>query len=196
MLKLRNELRNGGAPPPAFVCGMQRMLTAVALADRNPRAFLQRAWPDDETAALLLRAVSTPTTSTTYPTYTSAATLPASPQRPQPRGSIPRAVQIDLSGIAQVNVPRGATQPQPGFIPEGAAAPLAQFSLAAITVGPAKKILILSALTGELANATADTPHRPSSGMCWRKQQPSPLTPHCSAPQPPMPLALQDCLSV
>jgi hypothetical protein len=50
-----------------------------------------------------------------------------------------------------------ATQPQPGFIPEGGPAPLAQFSLAAITVGPAKKILILSALTGELANATADT---------------------------------------
>jgi hypothetical protein len=62
-----------------------------------------------------------------------------------------------LSGVASVSLPHPATQPQPGFVGEGAPAPLAQFSIAAITVGPAKKILILSALTGELARATADT---------------------------------------
>jgi HK97 family phage major capsid protein len=156
-VKLWNELRNGGGPPPAFTLGLQRMLTAVALSDNNPRAFLQRTWPQDETAMLLLKAATTPTATGSYPTLTTVATLPALAPEAAATRLFARAVGVDLSSVAQVSVPSAAVQPQPGFVAEGAPAPVAQFSLAAITVGPAKKILIMSALTRELANATADT---------------------------------------
>ena len=50
--------------------------------------------------------------------------------RNRPRSGYSRsAVQVDLGGVAKVRVPYAATQPQPGFVGEGAAAPLAQFTL-------------------------------------------------------------------
>jgi hypothetical protein len=65
-------------------------------------------------------------------------------------------MKISLHGVNKVRIPHAASVPQPGFIGEGNAAPLAQFSLAGVDLGPAKKILILTSLTGELEGAAPE----------------------------------------
>ena len=68
-----------------------------------------------------------------------------------------RCLQVDLAGVAKVRVPYISGAPQPGFVGEGSAAPVAQFSLSGADVGPARKILILTAVTGELEGAAPET---------------------------------------
>src|SRR5438132_633471 len=57
----------------------RRAITAMALADRSrkPDEILRSAWPHDDMAERLLKAASSPTSTSSYPTHTTAATLPA-----------------------------------------------------------------------------------------------------------------------
>jgi hypothetical protein len=57
-----------------------------------------------------------------------------------------------------IKVPRvAALPPQPVFVGEGSPAPAVQFTTAATTLGPARKILLLSAVTRELNEASPET---------------------------------------
>ena len=56
-----------------------------------------------------------------------------------------------------VRVPYVSGAAQPGFIEEAAPAPVTELTFAGVDVGPARKILILAAVTGELENATPET---------------------------------------
>jgi HK97 family phage major capsid protein len=138
---------------------LTRAITAMALSRRgeDPADLLRAAWPHDSAAEILTKAATTPTSTSSYPTYTTAKTLPAlAPQSASVR-LFASAMQVDLAGVSKVRIPYMAATPQPGFIGEGAAAPLAQFSLAGVDLGPACKLLILSAVTGELENATPES---------------------------------------
>lgn len=136
---------------------LTRAITSMALGRGDAEAVLQRAWSHDAVAGLMLKAAVSPTSTSSYPTFTTAKTLPAlAPQSAAVR-LFASAMQVSLDGTATVSIPIPVTQPQPGFIPEGSAAPLAQFSLSSVTVGPACKLLILSAVTGELENAGAES---------------------------------------
>jgi hypothetical protein len=137
---------------------LTRAITAMALGGRGDgRAdFVRRVWPHDSGAETILKAAVSPTSTSSYPSYTTAKTLPAlAPQSAAVR-LFSLCMQIDLAGVAKVRIPLTAATPQPGFIGEGSAAPLAQLSLAGVDLGPAKKILILSAVTGELDQATPE----------------------------------------
>ena len=134
-----------------------RAITAKALGHKDAEGLLQRTWPHDSVAEMVLKAAVSPTSTSSYPAYTTAKTLPAlAPQSAAVR-LFASAMQISLDGVASISIPVAATQPQPGFVPEGAAAPLAQFSLSSVTVGPACKLMILSACSGELENATPES---------------------------------------
>jgi len=118
---------------------------------------LRRAWPDDTQAGMILRAAVSPTTTAGYPAITTATVLPALAPASASARLFGKCLQVDLSGVAKVRVPYISGAPQPGFIGEGSAAPVAQFSLSGVDVGPARKILILAAVTGELEGATPET---------------------------------------
>jgi Phage capsid family len=134
-----------------------RVITAKALGRDDPSGLLQRTWPHDTRAEMLLKAAVSPTSTSSYPTHATARTLPAlAPQSAAVR-LFARCLEVDLAGVATVRIPYTVTTPQPGFIGEGAAAPLAQFSLAGVDLGPARKILIQSAVTGELENSGPET---------------------------------------
>jgi hypothetical protein len=66
--------------------------------------------------------------------------------------------KFDLGGINTIRIPRvAALSPTPVFVGEGAPAPAVQFTTAATTLGPARKIMVLSAVTEELNEASPDT---------------------------------------
>jgi len=137
-----------------------RAFTAKALAPapgEDAGEILRRAWPADREAELILRAAVSPTTTADFPAITTASVLPALAPMSASARLFVRCLQIDLAGISKVRVPYAAVAPQPGFIAEGGSAPVSQFSLAGVEVGPARKILIMAAVTGELEKATRET---------------------------------------
>jgi hypothetical protein len=128
-----------------------RSITAKALGRDDPSGLLQRTWPHDTGAETILKAAVSPTSTSSFPSITTAATLPAlAPQSASVR-LFASAMQISLAGVSKVRIPYTVLTPQPGFVGEGSAAPLAQFSLAGVDL--ACKLLILSAVTGELEAA-------------------------------------------
>jgi hypothetical protein len=137
-----------------------RAYTAKALAARpgeDARAILRAAWPEDAQAGLILRAAVSPMSTSSYPEITTATVLPALAPASASARLFARCMQVDLAGIATVRVPYAALAPTPTFIAEGEPTPVAQFTLDGVEVGPARKILILTAVTGELESATPET---------------------------------------
>jgi hypothetical protein len=67
----------------------------------------------------------------------------------------PAALKLNLRGVGTINIPHVASFPaQPLFIGEGQPAPVAQWSLLKAALGPAKKIMIISAISEELEQAS------------------------------------------
>ena len=64
--------------------------------------------------------------------------------------------KLDFAGVYQYVIPYPSAVPIPLFIAEGAPHPIVQDTFTTTTVGPTHKILIGSALTGELENYSAD----------------------------------------
>jgi hypothetical protein len=150
--------------PHALAAADRRSLVRAFTANvlgvvRNQDAgdILRRAWPDDAQAAMIHRAAVSPTLTSDFPAITTATVLPALAPASASARLFARCMQVDLAGVAMVRVPHVATAPQPGFIVEGEPAPVAQFSLAGVDVGPARKILIQAAVSGELESATPET---------------------------------------
>lgn len=136
-----------------------RGITALALAQRgeNPADIVRRSWPNDAGAGLFLKSAVSPTSTSSYPTYSAVKTLAGLAPRSAASRLFSVAQQVDLGGIAQVSIPYAATWPSVGFVAEGAPGPAAQFTTAAITVGPTKKLMVMAGFTGELISATATT---------------------------------------
>jgi len=117
------------------------------------------AWPGDERAHLILRAGVSPTTTADLWTYS-----PVAPYRSLAPSSAALALfqlglVLNLEGVTTIRIPSVAGLPaQPIFVGEGLPAPNLQWNFATDTVlGPARKILMLSAVTADLQKATGDT---------------------------------------
>jgi hypothetical protein len=69
-----------------------------------------------------------------------------------------RGLNLDLKGINSIAIPNITSwPPQPVLVAEGAAGPNVQWGFGAAVIGPARKILVMAATTGELENATPET---------------------------------------
>jgi hypothetical protein len=68
-------------------------------------------------------------------------------------------ITLSLEGIHQINLPTimPAGRPIPAFIGEGQPAPVVQMATTRNTLGPVKKILIITSLTSELQSVSADS---------------------------------------
>jgi hypothetical protein len=133
-----------------------RAITATALASAQrstPSGLLRATWPGDARAASILKAAVSPTSTSDYPAQDVIGAF-----RSLSPGSAawrlfdhPSALQLDLSGLHQINIPHVASMAvAPVFVAEGAPGPALQWSFAKHAVGPVRKILVMSAVTEEI----------------------------------------------
>jgi hypothetical protein len=138
-----------------------RAVTAHALAAGSrddPAKILKRAWPGDDRAALILRGGVSQTTSTDYPAFD-----PVAPYRSiAPGAALPKllslGLKLDMAHVHSFKIPNVAgLPPVPVFIGEGLPGANLQWSFASTTLGPLKKFLVLSAVTGEIENGNPES---------------------------------------
>jgi hypothetical protein len=135
-----------------------RAITSVVLSgvDRSPSDVL-KAWPNDDGADLILRAISSPITTSDYPAAQSIVLLPELAPQSAALRLFTASMTLDMAGIGTVRIPHPTVLPVPLFIAEGQPAPVAQIAFADTVVGPMRKILILSSVSGELEKAAPET---------------------------------------
>jgi hypothetical protein len=126
------------------------------------RDILKRAWRDDGDADVILRAASSPLSTTTggFPQIQATKVLPMLSPDSASAKLLAMGANLDLTGIATIKIPYigGAGRPsQPAFIAEGSTIPVADLSTNAATLGPTCKIAIAAAISMELQSASAET---------------------------------------
>jgi hypothetical protein len=143
---------------------LTRACTALALAalgpkDTRPTDIVRQHW-NDEQADRIVKAAIAPWDSTmgfpAIPAYKVLALI--APQSAAAR-LLDMGITLSLEGIHQINLPTimPAGRPVPAFIAEGAPAPVVQMATTSNTLGPVKKILIITSLTSELQAVSADS---------------------------------------
>jgi hypothetical protein len=136
-----------------------RAATSVALAaakGADPAKILRSAWPDDDRAALILRGVSDPTSTADYPGLDVVTTLPQLAPQSAALALFARGGQLDLAGKRTIAVPNIALPPTPVFVAEAEPGPSVEFSFGRAVLGPVRKILVFSAVTRELEQASPE----------------------------------------
>ena len=141
---------------------MRRAIAASVIATitkTDPEKVLRKTWGRDEGALQILqRAAVSPTSTGDFPTIDQIG-----PFRSLVPGSAALSLfdasnKLDLTGLTTISVPTVAALPtRPPFVAEGAPAPSVQLAFAKTTLGPARKIMIISALTREIEEASANT---------------------------------------
>jgi len=138
-----------------------RAAAAVVLAARDRTSatkVLQEHWGDDRTAAMILKAATHPTSTADYLQVQSLKVVPQLSPASASAGLLAGAVQVDLEGINTIRIPMVISgPPAPPFVGEDQPGPVVDLSLGSIIVGPVSKILILSTLSREIEEASADT---------------------------------------
>jgi HK97 family phage major capsid protein len=125
--------------------------------DGSAEQILERMWPNDRGALTVLRAASSPMTTTSASALqpsTTAAFVSGLQLRSAAARLMGLGLQLDLTGIATILIPHAVSNAALGFVGEGSPAPVLQRVLANATLGPAKKIAGIATLTRELAEST------------------------------------------
>ena len=138
-----------------------RACTAMALGARQgvkPEHVI-KTWADDSRAALILRAASSGATTASAAALqlTSTTVLPMLAPASASARLLAMARPLDLAGLQAIRLPYIglAGRPPVPFVVEGAPGSVIDLMISAVTLGPTSKLLILSALTREMAAASA-----------------------------------------
>lgn len=138
-----------------------RAVAASALAvakSADPTDVLEAAWPSDQRAALILRSAQNPTSSEDFPVFDKTGLFQSLAPTTAALQLFERGLHLDLAGITTIRIPNFASlPPAPIFIGEGKPAPNVHWTFDATVLGPARKVLILAAVTGELEAATPES---------------------------------------
>jgi hypothetical protein len=136
-----------------------RLCTAKALAARpgapSASAIAKAAnWDDVER---IVRSPQTATGTGAFPAQQSVRILPALAPASASAKVLAMATVFDLTGLNAITLPNFLPSAQPSaiFIGEDQPAPLIDLIAGSTVLGPAKKVLFLVALTGELRQASA-----------------------------------------
>jgi hypothetical protein len=143
---------------------MRRAIAASVIATirkGSAERVLRATWGRDEGALQFLQRAAVPPASTTdgYP----AGIDQIGPFRSLVPGSAALALfdasnTLDLAGLTTISVPNvAALPPRPPFVGEGQPAPAVQLALGKTVLGPARKIMVLAAMTREIEEASANT---------------------------------------
>ena len=125
----------------------------------SPLVFAQHFWGEDEIAQTMLKAISTPTDRSSFPTIQAVRVLPALSPNAASSKLLALGMTIDMSGITTIRVPSvgGSGRPAaPAFVPEGSPLPMVDLVVSAPTLGPTAKISLGAAITDEIQSASAD----------------------------------------
>jgi hypothetical protein len=137
---------------------LRRALGAIAFAAKrraNPATAVKAAWAGDQRAlAIVERAGQEPTMQGDLPGRSIVLSFQSLAPQSALLAVLGRGLQVDLAGVTSAIVPTVSTRPQPVFIPEGLPAPVVALEFGSTKLGPRKKVLVLSAITGELADAS------------------------------------------
>jgi hypothetical protein len=142
-----------------------RAATALVLGNRpgapHPEQIV-KTWADDAMAGRILRSAMSPTSTADYPQLQTTAVLPMLAPSSASARLLAAASSLDLAGVATIRLPFiGATgRPAVPFVAEGSPGPVVDLALSATVLGPARKLLIQSALTRETQEASAQTAER------------------------------------
>jgi hypothetical protein len=142
-----------------------RAAAALVKAHRSSvkaQSILSQNWRDDSDAEVIVKAASSPLSTTTggFPQIASTRVLPMLAPDSASAKLLAMGANLDLTGIATIKVPfiGGSGRPaSPPFISEGAPIPIANLSTNAATLGPTCKIAIGAAVSMELQEASAET---------------------------------------
>ena len=119
-------------------------------------AILKNEWPRDDRAALIHKAAVSPTSMASFPATNIVETFRSLAPGSAAFKLFDRSMKLDLNGISTITIPNAAATLQPVFVGEGAPAPAVQLNFSGATVGPARKILILAAVSNELDDAAPE----------------------------------------
>jgi hypothetical protein len=136
-----------------------RLCTLKALSARSgapsATAIAKAAGWDD--VDRVLKSPQTATGTDNYPARQSVHILPALAPSSASARLLAMATTLDLTGITSITLPNflPAAQPFGFFVAEDAPAPVIDLIAGSTTLGPAKEVLIVVALSGELRQASA-----------------------------------------
>jgi hypothetical protein len=140
---------------------VHRAIAACALAKAqrcDPETIMMAAWPRDERAALIVKAAQSPTGTASFPSLDVTGFFRSLAPGSAALQLFERGLNVDLKGINTFAIPNiSSWPPQSVFVAEGAPGPNVQGGFGATVIGPARKILVMAATTGELENATPET---------------------------------------
>jgi hypothetical protein len=136
-----------------------RAITAMALASRptSPTADkLVKAW-DDPMAERILKSAQHATGTADFPQLQAIRVLPSLAPSSAASQLLALATTLDLSGVGTIKIPTipPTTQTPVSWIGEDKPAPVIALSLGSVILGPTKKLLVLAAVSGEMAAASA-----------------------------------------
>jgi hypothetical protein len=131
---------------------------AALCSDDDPRRIVKSAWPHDERALMIARGAVTPTTTAGLWTYDPVVAYRSLAPSSAALALFQLGLMLDLTGASTIRIPSVAGFPvQPLFVGEGLPAPNVQGDFSSTVLGPARKILLLSAVTREVESTTPET---------------------------------------
>jgi hypothetical protein len=137
------------------------MTTRGSTVQRTAAAeVLQANWRDDDAAKQILKAATSPLTTSNFAAIQSTKFVEMLAPDCAAAKLLSLGYKFDLSGINSIKLPfigGGGRPPKPVFIAEGQPAPVVDLATSDAILGPTCKVLIQSAITGELQSASAET---------------------------------------
>jgi hypothetical protein len=135
----------------------------ITSADRQPQEILRENWRDDDDAGKILRAASSPLSTSGFAAIQSTRVLPQLAPDAASSKLLAMGNQFDLTGINSFKLPYIGYSGRPAtsmFVAEGQPAPVPNLATSAAILGPVNKVMILAAVSGELQSGSAETAER------------------------------------
>jgi hypothetical protein len=134
-------------------------LAALGPPHTRPTDIIREQWNDAEADRIVKAAIAPVDSTMGFPSIPAWRVLPLIAPQSAAMRLLDMGITISLEGVHQINLPtvQPGGRPAPVFIGEGAPAPVVQMATSNNVLGPVKKILIITTLTSELQNVSADS---------------------------------------
>ena len=114
-------------------------------------------WPKDERALMIVKGAVTPTTSAMLWSYDPVVAYRSLAPSSAALALFQYGMMLDLTGATTIRIPAVVPGVRPVFVGEGLPGPVVQRNLKSTVLGPVRKILLISTVTGELNDCTPET---------------------------------------
>ncbi len=122
---------------------------------KHPDTVCRSAWPGDQKALAITKGAVSPTSRADFPGHDIVGSFRSLAPSSAALKLFEAALQLDMAGLNQISIPAVEGLPVSAvFVPEGGPAPATQWSFSSVVVGPMRKIVLISAVSGELESAS------------------------------------------